>query len=315
MIPELREALDARLLESPFWSAVGWRLESAETGKVKIRLPYSEGNTTAATALHGGAIAATLDAAGCLAAYSTGTEANNFVRTLACDVSYIAGALGEDIFGIAQVLRRGKEIVYTRIEAHNADGKLLAAGNQVCHIAQRDTPPISPEYSPDNDVITGRTHAGLGSLPPVDPGTVDQNIALLEKMEDRMPYMAQLGWKFVRGGYGWAEFLLPSTGSALGGDSGLAGGALLSAVDHAGSLAAWMTSTLGDRTLFGSTVNTKLQTFAPTLDRAVFVRARAGGGSGTLINSLVDIVTDRGEAVASGSTVYRIIRREAAREA
>ena len=83
----------------------------------------------------------------------------------------------------------------------------------------------------------------------------------LEKMEDRMPYMAQLGWKFVRGGYGWAEFLLPSTGSALGGDSGLAGGALLSAVDHAGSLAAWMTSTLGDRTLFGSTVNTKLQTF------------------------------------------------------
>ena len=90
----------------------------------------------------------------------------------------------------------------------------------------------------------------------------------------------------------------------------LAGGALLSAVDHAGSLAAWMTSKLGDRTLFGSTVNTKLQTFAPVVDRDVRVKARAAGGDGTLINSIVDIVTEGGESVASGSTVYRIVRRK-----
>jgi acyl-coenzyme A thioesterase PaaI-like protein len=89
----------------------------------------------------------------------------------------------------------------------------------------------------------------------------------------------------------------------------LAGGALLSAVDHAGSLAAWMTNTLGDRTLFGSTINTKLQTFAPVVNRDVIVKARAVGGDRTLVNAVVDIVTEQGEYIASGSTVYRIVKR------
>ncbi|MGE0623359.1 MAG: PaaI family thioesterase [Pseudomonadales bacterium] len=308
-MPEPFEVLAARLSASPFWSGVGWRLENADSGNVRIRLPYSKDNTTAATALHGGAIAATLDVAGCLAAYSTGVADGDFARTLACDVSYIAGALGEDIFGQAQVLRRGKEVVYARVEARNGDDKLLAVSNHISHVAPGRTPGSPPDRKPEFETAPLRHPVGIGSIPLLAKDTVDRNITLLEQMDGRMPYMAQLGWTFIRGADGYAEFRLPGSGRACGEDGMLAGGALLSAVDHAGSLAAWMTNTLGDRTLFGSTINTKLQTFAPVVNRDVIVKARAVGGDRTLVNAVVDIVTEQGEYIASGSTVYRIVKR------
>ncbi|XOV85356.1 MAG: hotdog domain-containing protein [bacterium] len=303
--------LHQRLEASPFWRQVGWQLDSRQSGDVRLRLPYSEANTTAATALHGGVIAATLDVAGSLAAWSAGGNSNDaFVgRTLSCDVSYIAGALGEDIFGEATVLRRGKEIIYSSVQAKSREGKVLASGNHIFHIALPGTVPPPPDAVVANYVPQGNSDQGLGHLPSRQPDIVAANLRMLERMDGRMPYMDQLCWRFMRGDFGFAEHLLPARGIALGEDRGIAGGALLSAVDHAGSLAAWMTTRLGDRKLFGSTVNTKLQTIATPIDRDVRVQARALGGTGDLIGSVVSIITEAGEAVASGSTMYRIIER------
>ncbi len=124
----------ARVLErSGFHRQVGFCVESAGAGFARVRLPYSAGNTTAQTALHGGVIAATLDVAGALAAWSDADADPDAARgrTLSCDVSYVAGALGEDIFGEGQVLRRGKEIVYSSVRAVNAAGKLVASGSHI----------------------------------------------------------------------------------------------------------------------------------------------------------------------------------------
>lgn len=305
----LEAVLGDQLAGSPFWRRVGFQLDTFTHGTVRVRLPYHDDNTTAAQALHGGAIAATLEVAGCLAAWSAQPAEGVAGRTLSCDVSYIAGALGEDIFGEGEVLRRGKEIVYCAVRALNADGKLLATGNHIYHLAPATAVP-PPPTSGVQPVTLGRTLAGLGGLPAADSATVERNIALLAKMDGRMPYMAQLGWTFTRGGFGYAQYELPCRGHALGEGGGLAGGVLLSAVDHAGSLAAWMTTELGNRALFGSTVNTKLQTFAPLIPRDCQVSARAAGGHGDLVNSEVSIVTRDGEPVASGSTVYRIVRRD-----
>jgi len=162
MTDNFNSVLNEKLRSSPFWSKVGFRLESSSEGRVRIQLPYDVGNTTAATALHGGAIAATLDAAGCLAAWSEEEREGLSGQLLACDVSYIA---------------------------------------------------------------------------------------------------------------------------------------------------AWMTTELGRRNLFGSTLNTKIKVFAPLIKRDVIVRARAVGGSGSVIHSDVDILSIAGEPVASGSTIYRIVDR------
>ena len=305
------QKLTEKLAQSAFWSRVGFRVESSSEGKVRVCLPYDKGNTTAATALHGGAIAATLDAAGCLAAWSSETRPGVSGRTLSCDVSYIAGALGNDIYGEAEVLRRGKEIIYSAVRAVDGEGKLLASGNHIYNLADPEEIPAMPPGDQQKQAwVLGRTGPGLGSFSNVDHDLAERSAVRVAKSDGFIPYMNHINWKFVKAEFGYAEFLLPYKDHSVGDDGGLASGALLSGVDHAGSLAAWMTSELGRRDLFGSTVNTKLQTFASNINRDVIVRARAAGGSGPLVNSEVSIETVEGELVAGGSTIYRIIKRD-----
>ena len=46
------------------------------------------------------------------------------------------------------------------------------------------------------------------------------------------------------------------------------------------------------------------------VDQDAKVQARAFGGEGNLLGSIVSVVADAGEAVASGSTIYQIIERK-----
>lgn len=312
------QQLSGVLARSPFYAKIGFSLDSCHEGGACVLLRYDEGNTTAATALHGGAIAATLEAGGAMAAWaSTDPDAGNLEgRTLACDVSYIAGALGEDVFGEGRVLRRGKEIVYVDARVVNADGKLLATGNHIYQLRATGTggdrrdqnPPGSASGEPPSRG-PGRTLGGIGALPRQPRDIVDRNTERISSLDGRMPYMANLGFRLVEADYGRCVFRMPCAGAARGEDGGLAGGALLSAVDHAGSLAAWLTMPFGDRELFGSTVNTKVQIFSPRIDGDVLVDARAEGGCGPVFHSVVEIATCAGESVAQGSTIYRIVER------
>ena len=146
-------------------------------------------------------------------------------------------------------------------------------------------------------------------LAPMDPEIVTRNAERMKKLDGRMPYMANLGFRLLETSYGHARFLLPCGGASAGADGGLSGGALISAVDHGGSLAAWLTMEFGAPGWFGSTVNTKLQVYEPNITEDVIVDALAVGGSGTLIHSRVEIATQADSPVASGSTIYRIVQR------
>lgn len=196
--------LSTRLERSPFWRKVGFRQDSCEPDNARVRLPYHEGNTTAQTALHGGAIAATLDVAASLASWSIAPDTPLVGRTLACDVSYLAGALGEDIIGDAQVLRRGKEIVYSSARVTNSAGKLLAVANHIDQLTNPDDPPRPPDTATSTSMPHGRATGGLGALATANAEFVQRNVDMLRKMDGRMPYMAQLGWTFRAGAFGYA---------------------------------------------------------------------------------------------------------------
>lgn len=146
-------------------------------------------------------------------------------------------------------------------------------------------------------------------LPPRIPEVVKRNAEFMEKLDGRMPYMANLGFRLLETDFGRARFVLPCAGASTGDDGGLSAGALLSAVDHAGSLAAWLTMEFGNPAWFGSTVNTKVQIYEPAIAEDVIVDAVAEGAHGTLFHSKVAIATKAGAPVASGSTIYRIVRR------
>jgi uncharacterized protein (TIGR00369 family) len=123
----------------PFASQLGMELVEASDGYAKLRLPFKKENTTAADALHGGAIAALLDTTGAMAAWTTAEIATPryFGSTVGVNVNYLSGVIGEDCYAEGRVLKRGKEIIYSDVRVESASGKLCAQGTVVYRIVER----------------------------------------------------------------------------------------------------------------------------------------------------------------------------------
>ena len=125
---------------TPFMAHLGMRLEDAGDGWARLRMVYQDENSTAAKALHGGAISSLIDTTGAMAAWTTAEIATPkyFGSTVGINVNYLSGAIGEDIIAEGRILKRGKEIIYTDVRVTNEQGKLLAQGSVTYRIVERD---------------------------------------------------------------------------------------------------------------------------------------------------------------------------------
>jgi uncharacterized protein (TIGR00369 family) len=123
----------------PFAAHLGLEFVEAGDGWAKLRLPFKKENTTAADALHGGAIATLLDTTGSMAAWTTSEIGNPryFGSTVAVSINYLSGIVGEDCYAEGRVLKRGKEIIYSDVRVTTGDGKLCAQGNVIYRIVDR----------------------------------------------------------------------------------------------------------------------------------------------------------------------------------
>src|SRR6185369_6074876 len=144
------------------------------TDRVRLRLPYADGNSNPGGALHGGVAASTIVAAGALAgwsgaagaapALSTGVKAGADPATLEgapidAFVDYLAAAINEDVVADACVLRRGKELSYVEVDVHTDAGKAIARGLVTYRIA--------PPGPPTRDRATHRPpDVSLNVVPP-----------------------------------------------------------------------------------------------------------------------------------------------------
>jgi uncharacterized protein (TIGR00369 family) len=123
----------------PFAAHLGMEFVDGGDGWVKLRLPFKKENTTAADALHGGAIASLLDTTGSMAAWTTSEIGNRryFGSTVAVSVNYLSGIIAQDCYAEGRVLKRGKEIIYSDVRVTDAGGKLCAQGNVIYRIVDR----------------------------------------------------------------------------------------------------------------------------------------------------------------------------------
>jgi uncharacterized protein (TIGR00369 family) len=123
----------------PFAAHLGLEFVEGGEGYAKLRLPFKKENTTAADALHGGAIATLIDTTGSMAAWATSEIGNPryFGSTVAVSVNYLSGVIGQDCEAEGRVLKRGKEIIYSEVRVNNAEGKLCAQGNVIYRIVDR----------------------------------------------------------------------------------------------------------------------------------------------------------------------------------
>ncbi len=124
---------------TPYMVHLGMEFVEAGEGYAKLRLRYQKENSTAAEALHGGAIASLIDTTGAMAAWTTAEIATPkyFGSTVGITVNYLSAVIGEDCWAEGRVLKRGKEVIYNDVRVTNEAGKLLAQGTVIYRIIER----------------------------------------------------------------------------------------------------------------------------------------------------------------------------------
>ncbi len=125
---------------TPYMVHLGMELVEASDSYAKLKLRYQDENSTAAKALHGGAIASLIDTTGAMAAWTTAEVATPkyFGSTVGVTVNYLSAVIGQDCFAEGRVLKRGKEVIYSEVRVTNEDGKLCAQGTVIYRIIERE---------------------------------------------------------------------------------------------------------------------------------------------------------------------------------
>ena len=139
MTPELDSIIRGAIAGSPLAGLLGLRVETIEADRVRLRLPYRPEVTTVGDLVHGGAIAALVDAAATAAAWS-GADLSRNPRgtTIGLTLNYLAGARGEDLTATAQVIQRGKSVLVCDVDVRSANGVAVSRALVTYKLDHRD---------------------------------------------------------------------------------------------------------------------------------------------------------------------------------
>jgi uncharacterized protein (TIGR00369 family) len=121
---------------APFMARLGIRGLRAEDGSAVAALPWNEGHTDAAGALHGGAVAALIDTTGAMASWSlVPLDPRNKASTPALHVTHHSPARDEEVVAEAITLRRADELFTNQVTVRGAgSGRLIATGTVLYRI-------------------------------------------------------------------------------------------------------------------------------------------------------------------------------------
>jgi uncharacterized protein (TIGR00369 family) len=110
-----------------FPSLVGLVLEEVRTDYARFRLPFRPVLNQPAGVMHGGAIATLIDTA-VVPAIGSAYDEPRLLLTIDMHVQYLAPIAGEDAIGEAWVEKRGRSMVFCRVEVRGASGTLASTG-------------------------------------------------------------------------------------------------------------------------------------------------------------------------------------------
>jgi uncharacterized protein (TIGR00369 family) len=287
------EPLATRLETSPYNAALGVRVEQLEPDRARIRVPYRDENANPGRALHGGVPASAINIAGAAAAWTQGPGGGEVeAGTLDLSVSYLAAAIGEDIVVSAEVLRRGKEIVYVDADVRNDAGKRIAKGLVTYRMLDLAAVPAAHERQ-----------RGL-TAPALEPAA-----ELLRGARGFMmvPFIARLGMELERARDGYAAVRLPGKTENLDHDRALHEGAVAALVDTTGALASW--SVVGLNLAYkASTVGIHVSHHTSLRGEDALAQARTMRRNNEIfLNQVTVSGLTSGRVVATGSVTYRIV--------
>ena len=287
-------ALAARVAQTPYCARLGVVVEALALDGARVRVPYKDENSNPGRALHGGVAASTIDIAGVLAA-ATGFAGKTIVDagTLDLSVAYLAAAIGEDIVADAQVLRRGKEIVYVDVDVRNDGGKRIAKGLVTYRVFHHDTVPDARE----------RQRAARAQLPSGDRRELIQGARAYVSV----PFIARLGMVVEHAHDGEAVLRMPFKTDNADHNEAVHEGALAALIDSTGALASW--SIVGLNLSYkASTVGVHVNYHAPAQREEVIAHARnLRRNNEIFLNAVTVSGRESGKVIATGSVTYRIV--------
>ena len=284
-------ALAARVAATPYCARLGVVVEALALDGARVRVPYKDENSNPGRALHGGVAASTIDIAGVLAA-TTGFAGKPIfdAGTLDLSVAYLAAAIGEDIVADAQVLRRGKEIVYVDVDVRNDGGKRIAKGLVTHRVLDR--PPAGAERQ-------RTTHA--------EPATAEGGqVPKLARAIVSVPFMASLGLEITHMHDGRSGLRMPLAPDRTDAGGAIHEGALAALLDTTGAMASWSIAGL-DLRYKASTVGIHVSYHAPARGDVVAEARTWRRNDEIFLNQVTLSEHGSRRVVATGTVTYRIV--------
>ena len=128
---QLRRELLASFERQGFLRGMEARIVELATGRCVIELPFSDDVAQQHGLFHGGAIGAVADTAGGYAAMTAFPEGSE-VLTLEYKINFLRPAAGETLIADGCVLRAGRSVAVTRVDAYvrNGEERVLCAAVQ-----------------------------------------------------------------------------------------------------------------------------------------------------------------------------------------
>jgi len=112
-----------------FGRTLNMDFELLEPGKVIYKMKVSSEILAHPAAAHGGAVAGMMDAVLGVAALSSVCEDNEIVSTVELSINYLRPAIvGDDLTGEAEMIWRGKRLLYFEGKIKNQHNEVVAAG-------------------------------------------------------------------------------------------------------------------------------------------------------------------------------------------
>lgn len=109
-----------------FVNVAGLEMDELRMDYARMRMPFREENLQAAGLVHGGAVATLIDTV-VVPAIGVGLPEGSLWSTIELHVQYHR-PLTSDAVAEGWIVKRGRSIVFTRVEVHDADGRHVASG-------------------------------------------------------------------------------------------------------------------------------------------------------------------------------------------
>jgi uncharacterized protein (TIGR00369 family) len=117
------------LPHSPFTTHVGIEIDVLEADRAELVLPSRDEVVTMGDIVHGGAIAALIDAAAMAASWSAAEVSDSpWGATVSVTVDYLRGARGSRLRAVARVVKRGSSLCFCDVDVLDDGGELVAKG-------------------------------------------------------------------------------------------------------------------------------------------------------------------------------------------